>query len=74
MTNGIEVPMAARGGHVVLFYRDEEELADSVSKFLLPAVTDGDGTADAELPPLQEISDTTRHRSAATLAKCCHFS
>ena len=45
MTTGIEVPRAARGGHVVLFYRDEEELADSVSKFLLPAVTDGDGTA-----------------------------
>src|SRR5215469_1448092 len=45
VTTGIEVPKAARGGHVVLFYRDEEELADSVSKFLLPAVTDGDGTA-----------------------------
>ena len=45
MTTGIEVPKAARGGHVVLFYRDEEELADSVSKFLLPALTGGDGTA-----------------------------
>jgi MEDS: MEthanogen/methylotroph, DcmR Sensory domain len=45
VTTGIEVPKAARGGHVVLFYRDEEELADSVSKFLLPAVTDADGTA-----------------------------
>ena len=45
MTTGIEVLKAARGGHVVLFYRDEEELADSVSNFLLPAVTDGDGTA-----------------------------
>ena len=45
MTTGIEVPRAARGGHVVLFYRDEEELADSVSKFLLPALTGGDGTA-----------------------------
>jgi MEDS: MEthanogen/methylotroph, DcmR Sensory domain len=45
VTTGIEVPQAARGGHVVLFYRDEEELADSVSKFLLPAVTDGDGRA-----------------------------
>ena len=45
MTTGIEVPKAARGGHVVLFYRDEEELADSVSEFLLPAVTNGDGTA-----------------------------
>ena len=45
MTTGIEVPKAARGGHVVLFYRDEEELASSVSEFLLPAVTDGNGTA-----------------------------
>ena len=45
MTTGIEVPKAARGGHVVLFYRDEEELAGSVSEFLLPAVTDGNGTA-----------------------------
>ena len=45
MTTGIEVPRAARGGHVVLFYRDEEELASSVSEFLLPAVTDGNGTA-----------------------------
>jgi len=45
VTTGIEVLKAARGGHVVLFYRDEEELADSVSNFLLPAVTDGDGTA-----------------------------
>ena len=45
MTTGIEVPKAARGGHVVLFYRDEEELTSSVSEFLLPAVTDGNGTA-----------------------------
>lgn len=45
MTTGIEVPRAARGGHVVLFYRDEEELAGSVSDYLLPAVTDGNGTA-----------------------------
>ena len=27
MTTGIEVPKAARGEHVVLFYRDEQELA-----------------------------------------------
>ena len=45
MTTGIEVLKAARGGHVVLFYRDEEELTSSVSEFLLPAVTDGNGTA-----------------------------
>ena len=45
MTHGIEVPRAARGGHVVLFYRDEQELAGRVSEYLLPAVTDGDGSA-----------------------------
>jgi hypothetical protein len=45
VTTGIEVPKAARGGHVVLFYRDEQELAGRVSEYLLPAVTDGDGTA-----------------------------
>jgi hypothetical protein len=45
VTTGIEVPKAARGGHVVLFYPDEEELAGSVAEFLLPAVTDGNGTA-----------------------------
>jgi MEDS: MEthanogen/methylotroph, DcmR Sensory domain len=45
VTNGIEVPNGARGGHVVLFYRDEQELAGRVSEYLLPAVTDGDGSA-----------------------------
>jgi hypothetical protein len=45
VTTGIEVPKAARGGHVVLFYRDEQELAGRVSEYLLSAVTDGDGTA-----------------------------
>jgi hypothetical protein len=45
VTTGIEVPKAARGEHVVLFYRDEQELAGRVSEYLLPAVTDGDGTA-----------------------------
>jgi MEDS: MEthanogen/methylotroph, DcmR Sensory domain len=41
VTTGIEVPKAARGEHVVLFYRDEQELAGRVSEYLLPAVTDG---------------------------------
>jgi hypothetical protein len=45
VTNGIEVLKAARGGHVVLFYRDEQELASRVIEYLLPAVTDGDGAA-----------------------------
>jgi len=45
VTTGIEVLNAARGGHVVLFYGDEQELADRVSEYLLPAVTDGGGAA-----------------------------
>jgi len=45
VTTGIEVLKAARGGHVVLFYRDEQELASWVSEYLLPAVTGGDGAA-----------------------------
>ena len=45
MTTGIEVLNDARGGHVVLFYGDEQELADQVSEYLLPAVTDGGGAA-----------------------------
>jgi hypothetical protein len=43
VTTGIEVPKAGRGGHVVLFYQDEQELAGWVSEYLLPAFTDGDG-------------------------------
>jgi hypothetical protein len=64
VTTGIEVPKAARGGHVVLFYRDEEELADSVSKFLLPAVTDGDGTAIVIATPGHRRSFEERLASA----------
>jgi hypothetical protein len=41
VNTGIEVLNAARGGHVVLFYGDEQELADRVSEYLLPAVSDG---------------------------------
>jgi hypothetical protein len=45
VTTGIEVFNTARGGHVVLFYGDEQELADRVGEYLLPAVTDGGGAA-----------------------------
>jgi hypothetical protein len=45
VTTGIEVLSTARGGHVVLFYGDEQELADRVGEYLLPAVTDGGGAA-----------------------------
>jgi hypothetical protein len=45
VNTGIEVLKAGRGGHVVLFYRDEQELGGWVSEYLLPAVADGDGAA-----------------------------
>jgi MEDS: MEthanogen/methylotroph, DcmR Sensory domain len=60
VTTGIEVHRAARGGHVVLFYRDEQELADRVSEYLLPAVTDGDGAAIVIATPDHRRSFTER--------------
>jgi hypothetical protein len=33
--------MSGAGDHAVLFYRDEEELTDRVSEYLLPAIQDG---------------------------------
>jgi len=44
MTAGTEVPDTVRGGHAVLFYRDEQELAERVSEHLRPAICGG-GTA-----------------------------
>ena len=41
MTTGAEVLNAGRRDHVVLFYRDEQELTARVSEYLLPAVQDG---------------------------------
>ncbi len=41
MTTGTEVLNAGRRDHVVLFYRDEQELTERVSEYLLPAVQDG---------------------------------
>jgi len=41
VATGTEVLDAGRRDHVVLFYRDEEELADRVSEHLLPAVHGG---------------------------------
>ena len=40
MTTGAEVLNAGRGEHAVLFYQDEEELAERVSGYLLQAVQD----------------------------------
>ncbi len=40
MATGTEVN-AARRDHVVLFYRDEQELTERVSEYLLPAAQDG---------------------------------
>ena len=44
MATGTEVLNAGRGEHVVLFYRDEPELAERVSGYLLPAAA-GSGAA-----------------------------
>jgi hypothetical protein len=41
MTAGTEVPDTDRGGHAVLFYRDEKELAERVSEHLRPAIRGG---------------------------------
>ena len=41
MTTGTEVLHAGRRDHAVLFYRDEQELTERVSEYLLPAVQDG---------------------------------
>jgi hypothetical protein len=44
VATGTEVLDTGRGEHVVLFYRDQQELAEHVSGYLLPAVA-GDGVA-----------------------------
>jgi MEDS: MEthanogen/methylotroph, DcmR Sensory domain len=44
VVTGTEVLDTGRGEHVVLFYRDQEELAARVSEYLLPAVA-ADGVA-----------------------------
>jgi MEDS: MEthanogen/methylotroph, DcmR Sensory domain len=41
VATGTEVLRAGRGDHAVLFYRDEQELTERVSEYLLPAVQDG---------------------------------
>jgi hypothetical protein len=38
---GTQVLRAGCGDHAVLFYRDEQELTEQVSEYLLPAVQDG---------------------------------
>ena len=41
MATGTEVLDVGRRDHVVLFYRDEQELTERVSEHLLPAIQDG---------------------------------
>jgi hypothetical protein len=38
---GTEVLRGGRRDHALVFYRDEEELAEQVSEYLLPAIQDG---------------------------------
>jgi hypothetical protein len=41
VATGTEVLDVGRRDHVVLFYRDEQELTERVSEYLLPAIHDG---------------------------------
>jgi hypothetical protein len=41
VATGTEVLDAGRRDHVVLFYRDEQELTERVTRYLLPAIQDG---------------------------------
>ena len=63
MVTGTEVLDAGRGEHVVLFYRDQEELATRVSEYLLPAVA-ADGVAIVLATPDHRQS-FERHLAAA---------
>jgi hypothetical protein len=41
VATGTDVLDVGRRDHVVLFYRDEQELTERVSEYLLPAIHDG---------------------------------
>jgi hypothetical protein len=41
VATGIEVLDVGRRDHAVLFYRDEQELTERVTRYLLPAIQDG---------------------------------
>ena len=55
MATGTEVLRAGHGDHAVLFYRDEQELTERVSAYLLPAVQDG-GVAIVVASPAHRLS------------------
>jgi hypothetical protein len=63
VATGTEVLDTGRGEHVVLFYRDQEELAGWVSEYLLPAVA-GDGVAIVLATPDHRESFSRRLASA----------
>jgi MEDS: MEthanogen/methylotroph, DcmR Sensory domain len=56
VATGTEVLKAGRGGHVALFYRDEQELAGWVNEYLLPAVTDAGGVVIVIATPVHRQS------------------
>jgi len=64
VATGTEVLNAGRGEHVVLFYRDEEELADRVSGYLLPAEAGSGGAAVLIATPDHRLSLEQRLASA----------
>ena len=55
MATGTEVFNARRRDHAVLLYRDEQELTERVSEYLLPAVQDG-GVAIVVATPGHRLS------------------
>ena len=59
MATGTEVLDVGRCEHAVLFYQDEDELADRVSEYLLPAIQDG-GAAIVVATPDHRRSFETR--------------
>ena len=77
MATGTEVLKAVRRDHVVLFYRDEQELTERVSEYLLPAVQDG-GVAIVVATPDHRRSFETRLADtgvdvAAARARGCYL-
>ncbi len=63
MATGTEVLNAGDRDHVVLFYRDEQELTERVSEYLLPAVQDGGVAIVVATPDHRRSFD--RHLAAA---------
>ena len=71
MTAGTEVFVAGRGEHVVLFYRDEQELAERVSEHLRPAVQDGGLAIVAATPGHRQSAEQRLAEAGVDVAAAC---